>query len=275
MITFPNAKINLGLNIVERRPDGYHNLETVFYPIGLADALEVVPHDGEVEGCTLHMGGTPVGGNAADNLVAQAYRLLQTRHRLPPVDAYLHKQIPSGAGLGGGSADAAFMLKMLNELGGLHLSDAELEAHAASLGADCAFFVRNRPVFATRIGDRFESVPLTLKGWHLVMVKPDIFVSTRNAFALVRPQRPALSVREIVGRPVEAWRDHLKNDFEDSVFPLHPAIGAIKQSLYAHGATYASMSGSGSSVFGLFADRPEQASAWFPDCFVWTGECAV
>lgn len=275
MITFPNAKINLGLNVVERRPDGYHNLETVFYPIGLADALELIPRTEDKPRCVVHVSGIPVAAPTADNLVAQAYRLLLSRHPLPAVDVFLRKQIPSGAGMGGGSSDAAFMLKALSELAGLWLNDNELEAYASELGADCAFFVRNQPVFATGIGNRFEPVGLSLKGWHIVVVKPDIFVSTREAFSRIRPKHPTNSVRDIVCRPVEEWRGVLRNDFEDSVFCLHPAIASIKDALYGRGAVYASMSGSGSSVYGLFRSRPDEADGWFPGSFVWTGECDV
>lgn len=253
MITFPNAKINLGLNITEKRPDGYHNLETVFYPIPLEDALEVTA--GHPEGnakYTLHQGGIPIEGDPDTNLVVKAYRMLDERFNLPPVDIHLFKHIPSGAGLGGGSADAAFMLKMLNEEFRLKLTDDELEAYAARLGADCAVFIRNRATYAEGIGNIFSPVSLSLNGYRLLVVKPDIFVSTRNAFAQIRPHRPEHPVREVIALPVEQWKGLMTNDFEDSVFPQFPAIGAIKEEMYRQGALYASMSGSGSSVYGLF-----------------------
>lgn len=253
MITFPNAKINLGLNITEKRPDGYHNLETIFYPIPLEDALEACPRK-EGLGCySLSQSGLSIEGDAENNLVVKAYKLLDETYHLPPVDIYLHKHIPSGAGLGGGSADAAFMLKLLNRMYRLNLTDDQLEAYAARLGADCAFFVRNQPTYAEGIGNIFSPVELSLAGWQLLLVKPNIFVSTRDAFARIRPRHPERNLRDLINQPVESWKDYMINDFEESVFPQFPAIGDIKTELYRLGAVYASMSGSGSSVYGLFA----------------------
>lgn len=253
MITFPNAKINLGLNITEKRPDGYHNLETVFYPIPLEDALEICPRQENEGSYSLTQSGLTIEGEADRNLVVKAFKLLNETYNLPPTDIFLHKRIPSGAGLGGGSADAAFMLKLLNEAYNLHLTDEQLEDYAARLGADCAFFIRNRATYAEGIGNIFSPVELSLAGWQLLLVKPDIFVSTRDAFARIRPRHPERNVKEIIAQPVESWKDCLVNDFEESVFPQFPAIGDIKAELYRLGAVYASMSGSGSSVYGLFA----------------------
>lgn len=253
MLTFPNAKINLGLNITEKRPDGYHNLETVFYPIPLEDALEINPlQKGEAK-YRLQQSGLEIAGNAESNLVVKAYKLLDDAFRLPPVAIHLFKHIPSGAGLGGGSADAAFMLKLLNDTFGLALSDDTLEEYAARLGADCAFFIRNAPTYAEGIGNLFSPLSLSLKGYQLWLVKPDIFVSTRDAFAQIKPHRPEKPLKEIVQLPIEAWKEQMVNDFEASVFPQFPAIGEIKEEMYRQGAIYASMSGSGSSVYGLFA----------------------
>lgn len=261
MLTFPNAKINLGLNITEKRPDGYHNLETVFYPIPLEDALEITELQGAPgEKFRLHQAGLEIAGEADSNLVVKAYKLLDEQFHLPPTDIHLFKHIPSGAGLGGGSADAAFMLKLLNEQFGLALTDDALEEYAARLGADCAFFIKNRPVYAEGIGNLFSPIALSLKGYRLWLVKPDIFVSTRDAFARIKPRRPQASLREIVKLPVEEWKACMVNDFEESVFPQFPAIGEIKEEMYRQGAVYASMSGSGSSVYGLFkadAEVPE------------------
>lgn len=261
MLTFPNAKINLGLNITEKRPDGYHNLETVFYPIPLEDALEITELQGAPgEKFRLHQAGLEIAGEADSNLVVKAYKLLDEQFHLPPTDIHLFKHIPSGAGLGGGSADAAFMLKLLNEQFGLALTDDALEEYAARLGADCAFFIKNRPVYAEGIGNLFSPITLSLKGYRLWLVKPDIFVSTRDAFARIKPRRPQASLREIVKLPVEEWKACMVNDFEESVFPQFPAIGEIKEEMYRQGAVYASMSGSGSSVYGLFkadAEVPE------------------
>lgn len=252
MITFPNAKINLGLNITGKRPDSYHNLETVFYPIPLEDALEITSLKDSQEKFALHQSGIEIAGEPETNLVVKAYKLLDEKFHLPPVDIYLHKHIPSGAGLGGGSADAAFMLKLLNEKFALDLNEEQLEEYAASLGADCAFFIKNAPTFAEGIGNLFSPVTLSLKGYRLVLVKPDIFVSTREAFALIHPRQPEYSLKETIRRPVDEWKDYMVNDFEESVFPQHPAIREIKEELYRQGAIYAAMSGSGSSVFGIF-----------------------
>lgn len=253
MITFPNIKINLGLSITEKRPDGYHNLETVFYPVALEDALEIRTNPEAQQKFTLHQHGMEIAGNPENNLVVKAYLLLDKEFHLPPVEIHLYKHIPSGAGLGGGSSDAAFMLKLLNEHYNLQLSDNQLEDYAAILGADCAFFIKNTPTYAEGIGNIFSPIELSLKGYRIMIVKPDVFVSTREAFANIRPHRPEYPVREVIRRPVAEWKDTLINDFEANVFPQYPVIGEIKEELYHQGAIYASMSGSGSSVFGLFA----------------------
>lgn len=251
MICFPNAKINLGLNIVSKRPDGYHNLETVFYPLmSMRDALELVPAKSEETSFT--QSGLLIDGDPEKNLVMKAYRLLASRYTLPELDIYLYKQIPFGAGLGGGSADAAFMLRMLNEMAGLRIGQDELEEMAASLGADCAFFVRNTPVFATGIGNVFEEIALSLEEYEISVVKPEIHVSTQEAFSKVSPRQPELSLKEIIRLPPEEWKGKMINDFEESVFSLYPEIEALKEDMYRQGAVYAAMSGSGSAVFGIF-----------------------
>ena len=252
MITFPNAKINLGLNIVEKRPDGYHNLETIFYPIPLQDALEITPWEGGERKYKLAQSGIQIAGDDENNLVVKAYKLLDSLYNLPPIEINLLKHIPSGAGVGGGSADAAFMLCMLNQHFQLNIPNEQLEVYAAQLGADCAFFVENKPTFAEGIGNIFSPIELSLKGYKLLLVKPDIFVSTRDAFAQIKPKRPSISLKEVAKMPIEAWKTYMVNDFEESVFPQFPAIADIKAKLYDMGAIYASMSGSGSSVFALF-----------------------
>lgn len=266
MITFPNAKINLGLNIVERRSDGYHNIETVFYPVPLTDVLEIVPAASGATSLTIH-------GNAVDclmekNLVMRAYRLLEQRCGLPPVEMHLYKHIPDGAGLGGGSSDAAHTLAMLNRMFDLHLADAELAAMAATLGADCAFFVYNRPMMATGIGDVLTPIDVDLKGWTLLLVKPPVGVDTRTAYSHVRPHAPATSLAQVVGMPVAAWDGLLVNDFEASVFAELPQLWLIKAQLIDAGAQYAAMSGSGSTVFGIFDNDKlaEAAADTFADC---------
>ena len=236
MITFPNAKINLGLNIVEKRPDGYHNLETVFYPVPIEDALEVNILNESTQKFRLHQAGLEIAGEAENNLVVKAYKLLDKRFNLPPVDIHLFKHIPSGAGLGGGSSDATYMLKLLNEKFNLELSDENLEEYAAKLGADCAFFIRNTPTYAEGIGNIFSPISLSLKGYQIVLVKPDIFVSTRDAFAQIKPHRQEIPLKEVIKQPIEEWKERMVNDFEESVFPQFPAIKEMKEKLYEAGA---------------------------------------
>ena len=269
MISYPNAKINIGLNIVERRPDGYHNIETIFYPIGLQDTLLVETSDG-CSDYSFSTSGIQIDGEPDNNLIIKAYRLLQTEYELPPVDISLYKQIPFGAGLGGGSSDAAFMLKALNEIVELKISPKKLEKFAAELGADCPFFIRNKPVFASGIGNIFTPVKLSLAGFWLILVKPDIFVSTPDAYAGANPTTPQTSLTELIKQPVEKWKDTIENDFETTVFKKHPHIGILKSELYKLGALYASMSGSGSSVYGIFKNEPPY-SALFDSCFVVSG----
>lgn len=272
MLAFPNIKINLGLSITEKRPDGYHNLETVFYPVALEDALEIRTSSETEKKITLHQYGMEIAGNPEDNLVARAYSLLDKEFHLPPVEIHLYKHIPSGAGLGGGSSDAAFMLKLLNDHFQLELSEEQLEVYAATLGADCAFFIKNKPTYAEGIGNLFSPIELSLSGYQIMIVKPNVFVSTREAFSNIHPHRPEYPVKEAILRPVAEWKDILINDFEASVFPQHPVIGEIKRELYHQGAIYASMSGSGSSVFGLFAPGfvlPE--IDWGTDVFCFKG----
>ena len=267
MITFPNAKINLGLNIVEKRPDGYHNLETIFYPIILQDALEVNKSTHADERVHLSVSGNGIDGDPKDNLVVKAYNLIAEDHDLPPVDIHLFKHIPTGAGLGGGSSDCAFMIKLLNEKFALNMNVEQMEKYAAKLGADCAFFIQNQPVFATGIGNIWEPIEISLSGYHLVLVKPDIFVSTKEAYAKVRPSRPEVSLKDIIRQPIETWKDTMKNDFEDSVFFQYPEIAAIKDEMYDLGAVYAAMSGSGSAVYGLFKEPIENVDDRFGGCF--------
>ncbi|MFZ4456398.1 MAG: 4-(cytidine 5'-diphospho)-2-C-methyl-D-erythritol kinase [Bacteroidales bacterium] len=267
MIRFPNAKINLGLNIVSKRPDGYHNLETIFYPIGIKDALEVVVSSGHED--TFTNSGIAIDGPSDKNLVMKVLKLMREFADFPFVDIYLHKVIPFGAGLGGGSADAAAMLLLLDDLFSLNLGEEKLLELASRLGADCAFFIKDRPVFATGIGNIFQEIDFSLSGNWLVLVKPPIHVSTPDAYAMVKPQLPYLNLTEIVQDPITEWQNLMMNDFEKSVFAKFPAIDAVKQTLIKQGARYASMSGSGSSVFGLFEQKPQLSPADFPDCYFW------
>ena len=255
MLTKPIAKINLGLNVVEKRPDGYHNLETVFYPVQIEDALEVYPMDPEFPSeydCDLKVTNITIDGDEQRNLVVRAYNLLKADFpTLPRIHAHLYKGIPTQAGMGGGSSDCGFMITLLNDMFKLGLSDQQMIDYAAHLGADCAFFILNRPCYAEGIGEKLQPIDLDLKGWYLSLVRPDIPVSTREAFALIKPHYPEVNCREVVKQPVESWRDALVNDFEGSVFAVHPELGAVKDRLYELGATYAAMSGSGSTLFAL------------------------
>lgn len=269
MIVYPNAKINIGLNIVERRPDGYHNIESIFYPINLQDALEIKTLTGNVEDTKykFKLAGTQLDGSPEDNLVVRAFKLLQKDYDLPPVSMYLYKHIPTGAGLGGGSSDAAYTIRTLNDIFALHLSAQKMEEYAAMVGADCAFFIQNKPVFATGIGNVFSDVELPLMGKTLVLVKPDIFVSTSDAYSSVKPKHPEVRLDELVKLPLEEWKSCVFNDFEYSVFQKYPEIAAIKDQLYDMGATYASMSGSGSAVYGIFDSPQENVDEAFSGCF--------
>lgn len=269
MIVYPNAKINIGLNVVEKRPDGYHNLETVFYPIGLQDILEIQELETDVPDCgyRLKLTGSLLDGSPEENLVVRAFKLLKREYDLPPVSIGLYKHIPTGAGLGGGSADAAFTLKTLNDRFKLGLTTQQMEEYCAQLGADCPFFIQNKPVFATGIGNVFHPIELNLKYKQLVLVKPDVFVSTKDAYAKVNVRNPEKQLPELLSQPIETWKDTVVNDFEASVFSKYPEIAAIKDKLYDMGAVYASMSGSGSSVFGIFEDPVENVDEIFTGMF--------
>ena len=269
MIVYPNAKINIGLNIVEKRPDGYHNLETVFYPINLLDALEITVADKQEQKCSIKVSGEVLAGRPEDNLVVKAYKAIKTLFpdKVKPVEAHLHKHIPSGAGLGGGSSDAAFTLKLLNEKFELELSDEKLQQIAANIGADCPFFIKNKPVFAQGIGDVFTELDLSLKGKVIVLVKPDIGVSTKDAYAMINPQKPDRPLTELLKLPIEQWKNNVVNDFEKSVFRKFPEIAAIKDRLYDLDALYAAMSGSGSAVYGIFNQQIEHIDEIFTGYF--------
>lgn len=252
MITRPNCKINLGLHVTGKRPDGYHNIETVFLPVHtLCDELEIIQSDS----FSFVQQGIPVDCPPEQNICVKAYNLLLENfpHKVQPVAMRLVKNVPFGAGLGGGSADAAFVLKMLNSMMNLNLSTADLRHYASRIGADCPFFIQNTPAYATGIGDQLQPVDVNLDGYHIVIEKPDDSVSTREAYAgllLQNKQRPDL--RQVMQMPVEQWRQILVNDFEQSIFPSHPAIAALKQNMYQRGAVYVSMTGSGAAVFGIF-----------------------
>lgn len=248
------CKINLGLNVVERRSDGYHNLQTIFYPVPLYDELTIRESEGED---VLMLGGNTLEGDVQDNLVLRAVRLLrQEGFSVPPLSIDLKKVIPSGAGLGGGSSDAACMVTTLARFYNLPLSEEQMKSLVGKLGADCPFFINPRPFYAEGIGDVFTPISLNLSGWYLMLVKPEVYVSTREAYAGVHPHMPAYSLLETIKLPVGQWVGRMVNDFEESIFSNHPLLAEIKQELYHQGAAYASMSGSGSTIFGLFRSRP-------------------
>lgn len=268
MITFPCAKINLGLNIVNKRSDGYHELQTVFYPTKLTDTLEIKRMDDKFPvdtACDLKIYGIPVACNEQDNLVVKAYNLIAQDYDLPRIHAHLFKQIPSRAGLGGGSSDAAYMIRLLDERFRLNMGNAEMERYAARLGADCAFFITAEPSYATGIGEILEPTDWpwdALDTYYIGIVKPYIAISTKEAFAHIVPQMPAKCCRDIVRQPIETWRDELTNDFEKPLFALHPELADIKQRLYQEGAIYAQMSGSGSALFGIFDHKVDIGRAF-------------
>lgn len=255
MRIFPCAKINLGLNITSRRPDGYHNLETVFYPVRINDELNI--SQGEGKGCTLDVKGNDIDCDPEKNLVVKAYNLIDNDFPLPPLHISLTKNIPMQAGMGGGSADGAYAIRLINEYCSLDLSTEQMEHYAAQLGADCIFFIKSAPAYAEGIGDKLTYIPLDLSDYKLVVLKPTISISTREAFAHITPHKPKKNCRDIVlHQPMETWRQDLKNDFEDSVFPQYPELAEIKKKFYDAGAVYAAMSGSGSSIFGFFKESP-------------------
>lgn len=300
MIEFPNAKINIGLNVVAKREDGYHDIETVFYPVLLQDALEIklmrpldpaqlrkrieaglmvqpddaflpfrlLPKKEDFPCCSLEMTGNEFPFKAADNLVVKAYLMLQQDFDLPSIDIKLYKHIPSGAGLGGGSSDCAFMIKLLNRRFNLRMRESMMERYAARLGSDCAFFISNTPSIATGRGEILNPIGLSLKGYTILLVKPDVAVSTAEAYAGVTPHKPETSLADAVMRPVSEWRDCVFNDFEPSVFKKYPLLADIKQKLYDLGAEYAAMTGSGSTVYGIFSEPLDRTSELFPDMFV-------
>ncbi|WP_299824920.1 4-(cytidine 5'-diphospho)-2-C-methyl-D-erythritol kinase [uncultured Pontibacter sp.] len=266
MLDFPNAKINLGLYITSKRPDGFHDLQSCFYPVKWCDALEILPAAEE----RFDMTGLPVPGDPSTNLCLKAYKLLQRDFNLPPVHMHLHKVIPMGAGLGGGSADAAFTLTILNRLFNLSLPGEALENYARQLGSDCAFFIQNKPVIATEKGDVFAPTDLDLSGYTCVVVYPGIHITTAEAYGSIKPAEPAYTMEQLLKQDVSAWKDVLKNDFEEALFPKYPELPKIKEKLYAAGAVYASMTGSGSAVYGLFKEGPEELI--FPDHYMlWKG----
>lgn len=261
MITYPIAKINIGLLVTEKRPDGFHNLETIFYPIRMQDILEVI----EADEFKFSLSGIAVEGDPNENLVVKAYQLIKNDFQIPAVQVHLHKNIPSGAGLGGGSSDAAYMLLTLNELFNLNLSQEQLMDYALKLGSDCPFFIQGKPVFATGRGELMQDCHVELKDFFLILVKPPVHVSTAAAYQNIVPQRSRLSLKGLIGFPVTKWKGNIQNHFEKYVFQAYPEVENIKKTLYEQGAVFAQMSGSGSAVYGLFRSEKRGMDKLFPD----------
>lgn len=267
MICFPNAKINLGLNVVEKRTDGFHNLETIFLPIGLKDALEFIESDTlQFENSGLNIDGDPL-----NNLCVKAWKLLKQDFDIPAIAIHLHKVIPFGAGLGGGSADAAFMLKILNEYFDLNISQEKLIDYALQLGSDCPIFILNQACYGTGRGEILEPITMNIQDYTFVLINPGIHVPTKEAFSNIKPMYSDFDLRKSIQKPISEWKYEIANDFEKSIFPNHPEIANIKETLYKKGAEYASMSGSGSSVYGFFKQDIDLRSC-FPNYFIWK-EC--
>lgn len=270
MISFPNCKINLGLNITAKRPDGFHELTTFFYPLTLRDCLEIIPASDSL--FSFSASGIAIPADGSKNICEKAYDLLQLQYKLPAIKMHLHKSIPIGAGLGGGSSDAAFTLTLLNSLFELNITQQELKTLAATLGSDCAFFIDNKPAIAKGRGEQLSPFPLKLKGNYLALIMPPIHVSTAEAYAGILPRQPEHEISKIISGPVNSWKDLLVNDFESHIFEKYPRIADIKEELYTLGAVYASMSGSGAAVFGIFSSEipGKTLKDIFRDCFVWT-----
>lgn len=258
MLNFPNAKINLGLFITSRLEDGYHTLETLFYPTNWCDILEITENKNYSKSQpedSFHISGLSVDGPTNQNLCSKAYHLLKEKFNLPPIHIFLHKQIPTGAGLGGGSSDGAHTLLLLNNLFGLNISHEILSEYALKLGSDCPFFISNKPSYATSKGEILNAAPEILRGSFLVIIKPSIAISTAMAYSRIKPEIPERNIAEIIAMPKGEWRHFLKNDFEKTIVKQFPQIEKLKTNLYQAGAYYASMSGSGSAVFGLFQEE--------------------
>lgn len=271
MIAFAPCKINIGLQVKAIRADGYHELSSVFYSVQLHDIIEIVENKTSDEKCTFTSSGIQTNANNSDNLCVKAYRLLDNDFNIPPVLMHLHKQIPVGAGLGGGSSDASQVLKMLNEKFKLNLSTEALLNYAAMLGSDCPFFIKSSPQIATGRGEILNDTALDLKGYYLLLVKPDIFISTKEAYSLVVPKPPQFNLSHLKVSDIANWKNYVVNDFEDALFIKYPLLKEIKNFLYKSGAVYAAMSGSGSAMFGVFAINP-QAEIPFSDSFVFVSK---
>ena len=272
MLCFPNAKINIGLNVTEKRQDGFHNLETIFYPISLSDVLEFVEIKDQKPSfpIDLKITGRLIDADPKENICTKAYFLLRKNFfwELPELSVHLHKVVPIGAGLGGGSSNAAFFLKYLNDTFQLKLKNNELRKIAEELGSDCPFFINNQTSFAKGKGEILEPISLNLKGYHLYLITPNIHINTNEAYRNIKPKRPQIALKYLIQQAIEEWKNLIFNDFEKIIFPKYPQIKEIKSKLYDLGAIYASMSGSGSSVYGIF-DKKVNVHQYFKKMFIW------
>jgi len=266
MIAFPRCKINIGIHILEKRTDGYHNIETLFYPIGLSDGLEIIKTDGKT---VLTLSGLPIEENGKPNLCIMAYELLKDKFDLPPVKIHLHKKIPSGSGLGGGSSDAANTLLLLNSMFNLDIDKNELAQYASRLGADCAFFIYNKPIIGKNIGYDFIDTDVDLSGFYVAVIKPNIHINTKKAYEKVTPDSNRSPLKELIEKPMEKWKNEVVNDFEKYVFKEYPNVESIKTTLYKKGALFASMTGSGPAIFGIFDHDPVQLNKIFGKHIIW------
>jgi 4-diphosphocytidyl-2-C-methyl-D-erythritol kinase len=271
VVVFPNCKINLGLNVIQKREDGFHNIETVFFPVAWQDGLEIISTDDVSENIQFSASGETITGERENNLCIRAYQLMkQDFPQLPAIKMHLHKTIPIGGGLGGGSADGAFTLKLIDKLFTLGLAREKLMKYALELGSDCPFFILNQPCFATNRGEVLEEIGLDLSAFKLIIVSPGIHINTAQAFSMVNPLSPSKSIKQIAQQPLETWSRELKNDFEYPVFEQHPEIRKIKDDLYKAGAPYAAMSGTGSTIYGIFPKHKEMSFSFPPNYFVKT-----
>lgn len=268
MVAFPPVKINLGLNIIAKRADNFHAIESVFYPVEWTDLLEVLTT--ENQGFKLNLSGIPIPGDPSKNLISKAYEILKKHHSLPGFEFHLHKILPMGAGLGGGSSDGAAALQLMNDVAQLGISGEQMHEYALQLGSDCPFFLQKKPMFVSGRGENLADIQIDLTGWHIVIVMPPVSISTAEAYSWITPSTPKKSIREITVASPEHWKGELKNDFEIHAIQRHPIIGEIKNKFYQMGATYSSMSGSGAAVYGIFKDKP--ISSDWGEMRSWEGE---
>lgn len=266
MLVFPNCKINLGLNVIHKRSDGFHDIESVFYPVPWCDILEIVPSETD----NFFFDGIKINCTETENLCFKAYQLLKNQYNIPNINLYLYKNVPFGAGLGGGSSDGAYTILALNTLFSLNIDENTLTNLTSKLGSDCAFFIQNKACYVCETGSHLTPLPFNLKGYYLVIIKPDISIPTKDAYNMLTPKMPEIPLSDIIKLPVYEWKNLLINDFEEPIFRKFPEISFIKKRLYSRGAVYASMTGSGSAVYGIFEVHTDIIDD-FQNCIYWKG----